>query len=92
MSGSKEAAEQAEAERIESEEFARNEERNRLARIDQGRLEHEAARAKDKKNQKRVNSDALKAMTACAGVTEEQGKSIIAAIVNGRIPHVKISY
>ena len=86
------AAEQAEAIKIRAEEFARNEERNRLARIAEGEKEAEEARAADLQHRKKINNAALEALIKCSEISQEQAKMIIEAMVKNQIPHVKISY
>jgi hypothetical protein len=76
-------------------------ERNRLAAIEteRKRVADEAARvaaetAKREANQKhlaKINNDVLAALVS-RGVETELGKTIIAAIARGEIPHTKISY
>ena len=86
------AAEQAEAIKVRAEEFARNEERNRLARIAEGEKEAEEARAADLQHRKKINNGALEALIKCSEISQEQAKMIIEAMVKNQIPHVKISY
>lgn len=82
----------AAAERAEREKLAAVEaERRRAA---EAKAAEEAAAAKREANKRhaaRIINEVLAGLTAC-GVDAETGKAIIAAIVRGAIPHVKITY
>lgn len=94
----KEAEERAariEKESAEREARARQEaaEKERLRQEQAARAEREAAEARQKDRDLRsaVNNDALADLIA-TGLTEEQGKAVVAAIVKQQIRHVSISY
>lgn len=82
----------AAAERAERDKQAAVEaERRRAA---EAKTAEEAAAAKREANKRhaaKINNEVLSGLTSC-GVDAEIGKAIIAAIVRGEIPHVKISY
>lgn len=94
----KEAEERAariEKESAEREARARQEaaEQERLRQEQAARAEREAAEARQKDRDLRaaVHNDALADLIA-TGLTEEQGKAVVAAIVKQQIRHVSISY
>lgn len=89
------AAEQA---RIDAEEKAKRDaeeavkrERERAEAEQRAKDEDQARREADQKHRAKINNEALKGLIE-AGLSEEAGKSVIEAIVKGKIPHVKISY
>lgn len=94
----KAAAQKAER---EAREAAAEAERNRLAAIEaerrraaEAKAAEEAAAAKREANQRhaaKINNEVLVGLTGC-GVAAEIGKVIIASIVRGEIPHIKIIY
>lgn len=83
----KEAAAQAERDR----EAAIDAERKRVADAQLREAEEAEKRAKNRAHQASVNREALAAFVAL-GASEEFGKAIIKAIVNGDIPHVRMDY
>lgn len=83
----KAAAERAEREKQEAIEAERRRAAEEKARIDAETARREA----DKKHRAKVNGEALTALVA-AGLTEEQGKVVVAAIARQEIPHIRISY
>lgn len=94
----KEAEERAariEKESAEREARARQEaaEQERLRQEQAARAEREAAEARQKDRDLRaaVHNDALADLIA-TGLTEEQGKAVVSAIVKQQIRHVSISY
>ena len=98
QSQQKEAEERAariEKESAEREARARQEaaEQERLRQEQAARAEREAAEARQKDRDLRaaVHNDALADLIA-TGLTEEQGKAVVAAIVKQQIRHVSISY
>lgn len=83
----KAAAERAERDRVAAVEA----ERKRAADAKAADEAAAAAREADKKHRAKINNEALAAIVA-AGASEDIGKAIIAAIAQGKVPHVKISY
>lgn len=87
----------AERERRANEEAERKareaveEERRRVAREAAEREAAEARRAADQAHRRKINREAMAAIVAL-GVSDEVGKSIVLAIVNGEVPHVSIRY
>lgn len=60
---------------------------------DEKRREQQEAerRASDRAHKAKVNGDALRALTAL-GLSDDQGKAVITAIVQGKVPNVTLSY
>ena len=93
-----EAAKRAEEARIAAEAKA---ERDRLAAVeaerkrieDEKRREQQEAerRAKDRTHKAKINSGVLAALSTI-GLSDELGKAVITAIVQGEIPSVTINY
>lgn len=82
----------AAAERAERDKQAAVEDERRRAA--EAKAAEEAAAAKREANKRhaaKINNEVLAGLTAC-GVDADTGKAIIAAIVRGAIPHVKITY
>lgn len=77
-------AERAAAEAVEAERRRAEEEAERAR-------QEQAKREADLEHRKARNREALAAVVGL-GLTEEQGKSVVKAIIEGRIPHVKIHY
>lgn len=95
----KEAEERAariEKESAEREAKARQEaaEQERLRQEQVARAEREAAEARQKDRDLRasIHNDALSDLIAAAGLTEDQGKAVVAAIVKHQVRHVSIAY
>lgn len=87
----KEAAERAERDRIAAIEAERQRaERQRIAE-QEAAAKAQAAREADKENRRKVNRDALEGIMA-AGISEEQGKALIALIAAGKVPNIHITY
>lgn len=92
------AAKRAEEARVAAAEKA---ERDRQAAVaaerkrieDEKRREQQEAerRANDRAHKAKVNDDALRALTAL-GLSEDLGKAVITAIVQGKVPHVALTY
>lgn len=83
----KEAAEAAEKEKARAVEA----ERKRIEAQKQAEIEAEKKREANKKHKTKINNEVLAALMI-HGITEDQGKNIIAAIVKGEVPHAKIGY
>jgi hypothetical protein len=66
-------------------------ERRRVAQEAAEREATEAKRAANQAHRRKVNREAMAAIVAL-GVSEDSGKSIVLAIVNGEVPHVSIRY
>jgi len=87
----KEAAERAERDRVAAIEAERQRaERQRIAEQEAAARE-QAAREADKENRRNVNRAALEGIMA-AGISEEQGKALIALIAAGKVAHISITY
>ena len=87
----KEAAERAEREHVAAIEAERQRiERQRIAE-QEAEAKAQAAREADKENRRKVNRAALDAMMT-TGISEEQGKAILALIAGGKVPHISIKY
>ncbi|XQZ98861.1 hypothetical protein ACOZ4Y_02715 [Komagataeibacter rhaeticus] len=92
------AAKRAEAARVAAAEKA---ERDRQAAVaaerrrieDEKRREQQEAerRANDRAHKAKVNGDALRALTVL-GLSDDLGKAVITAIVQGKVPHVTLTY
>lgn len=54
--------------------------------------EEVAKRAADIEHRKTINRAALAALITRASLTEEQGKAVIVAIIDGHIPNIRITY
>ncbi len=81
------AAEAAERDRLAAIE-------NERRRVAEEKAVADAATAKreaDKKHRTKINNEALAALILL-GLTDDQGKAVVAAIARGEVPHVKISY
>lgn len=95
----KEAREQAEKSAQLQIERAERKAKEAIKR-EQDRVEREKAAAKadqerrerDTEHKGSVNREALAALVKHSGITEQQGKDAIAAIITGKIPSVTISY
>ena len=101
-----EAAEKAKQEaearaqvQIEEERRKHQAELDRLARekrqqeeAEARRQAEEAARQADIAHQRSVNSAIVAALQAAASISADQGKRIVIAIVNGKIPNMRIDY
>ncbi|KMN48752.1 hypothetical protein VL04_17425 [Chromobacterium violaceum] len=87
----KQAAAQAEADRVRAAEEAAAAERRRLEREAEAKAEEENRRAADRVHRGRINSEVL-ADLKTAGLTEDQAKAAIRAIVNQQVRHVAIQY
>lgn len=82
----KELAAAAEAARIEAE----RKENERLRKEEEARIEEER-RAKNKTHQKNINQQVMAALIA-NGLSEQQSKDVITAVVKGKIPFMSINY
>lgn len=86
-----EAAERAERERLAAVEAERKRAEQERIAAERKAAEEQAARDADKENRRKVNRDVLDAVKAI-GISEEHGKSLIAALVAGKVPHVTLRY
>ncbi|WP_417834714.1 hypothetical protein [Thalassospira xiamenensis] len=87
-----EAAAKAAAEEAENRIRAEAEEKARQEAEAKAKAEaEEARRAANQEHRRKVNNEALKAIAAL-GVTDDQAKVIVLAIVSGEIPHVTLTY
>lgn len=86
-----EMQERAEAEAKRREQEAAERERLRIEREAAARAAEDARRAADQEHRRKINREALDAITK-TGVSAEQAKAIVLAIVSGEIPHVSIRY
>ncbi|MBU8540849.1 coiled-coil domain-containing protein [Falsiroseomonas tokyonensis] len=93
-----EEARQAEAARVAAEQRAERErqaaveaERQRVAEEAEAQRRADEQRAADRAHRGRINSGAVAALLA-TGVTEEQARVIVTAIISGSIPNVSIRY
>lgn len=85
-------AENAEKRRLADIETANrlNEERQEAEKL---RLALEQkARDDNKEHRKNINNEASKALQAFAGISEDQSKAVIVALVKGQIPNAKLTY
>lgn len=92
------AAERAEADRLaaaqqaeQDRQAAINAERQRAEKQRQDEEAETARRAADKAHRQKFNGEALAGLVT-AGLTEEQGKSVIIAVATGLVPHVTMNY
>lgn len=93
------AEKQAELDRIEAEkrateqaEAAAQAERNRIA-AEQAHADAERkAREADREHQGNINRAAMEAIQQSAGLTDEQARAVIVAIIKGEVPSVTINY
>lgn len=83
----KEIAFRAEAEKKRAVEA----ERNKIELEKQAALDAEKKREANKKHAAKINNAILSGLIAI-GLSEESGKSVITAILSGKIPNVKITY
>lgn len=94
-----EAEKRAEQERIDAEqraaeqaEAAAQAERDRIA-AEQAQADAERkAREADKEHQGNINRAAMEAIQQTAGLTDEQARAVIVAIIKGEVPSVTINY
>ena len=94
-----EAEQRAERERAEAEkraaeqaEAAAQAERDRIA-AEQAQVDADkAAREADREHQGNVNRAAMEAIQQAAGLTDEQSRAVIVAIIKGEVPSVTINY
>jgi len=87
-----EADKKAAAEKAERDQKAAVEaERKRTADVAAREAAEKARREKDKAHRTRLNNEALAALVAL-GIETELGKTVIAAIARGEVPHVSIEY
>jgi phage-related minor tail protein len=62
-------------------------------KAEQERLKAEQkARDEDKEHRKNINNEASKALQTFAGITEDQAKAVIIALVKGQIPNANLTY
>ncbi|AOZ48804.1 hypothetical protein [Chromobacterium vaccinii] len=87
----KQAAIQAEANRIRAAEEAAAAERRRLEREAEAKATEERRRAADTAHRAKVNREALDDLMA-TGLTEDQAKAVVCAIVKKQVRHVAIQY
>jgi hypothetical protein len=87
------AEQKAAAERAERDKQAAIEaERHRVAAENAAASADAARREADKRHRARVNGESLAALVAFAGLTEDQAKAVITAVVRHEIPHVSLTY
>lgn len=94
-----EAEKRAEQERIDAEqrateqaEAAAQAERDRIA-AEQAQADAERkAREADREHQGNINRAAMEAIQQAAGLTDEQARAVIVAIIKGEVPSVTINY
>ena len=93
-----EAERRAEAERIAAAERAERDraaaveaERRRVAQAEEAARQAEAARAADRAHRGRINKAAADALVAL-GLTDEQARLVVTAIVAGGVPAISIRY
>lgn len=82
-------AEKQEAERKERERIAAEQEQKRIA--EEARIAEEKRQA-DVNHRKSINTAALNMLIEHAGITHDQAKDVVTAIVQGLIPNVSIRY
>jgi len=87
----RERAERAAAEAVESERRRQEEERQRAEAEARRIAEAEARRQADVEHRKTINRGILAELVKL-GLTDEQGRGVVKAIVEGRIPNVSINY
>ena len=83
----KDAAARAEAEK----QAAIESERQRQQQEQQATAAAEAERAANVENQRKVNRTVMAAMLEC-GIEEEAAKAFLIKVVQGKVPHLKITY
>jgi hypothetical protein len=67
-------------------------ERQRIAAVKEAEDAEQRRRDKNRAHRQTINNQILDALQACSGITEEQGKKIIAQIVGGFVPNVTLKY
>jgi len=82
-------AEQEAAERVKQ---AAEQERQRIEDEERKRQEEDAKRQADVEHRRTVNREVLNDLVAHAGVTEDEAKKIVSAIVTGKVKNVIIQY
>ncbi|MEN6081582.1 hypothetical protein [Chromobacterium piscinae] len=87
----KQAAIQAEADRIRAAEEAAAAERRRLEQEAEAKETEERRRAADRDHRGRINSEVLADLKA-SGLSEDQAKDVVCAIVKKQVRHVAIQY
>lgn len=93
------AIESAEKAKIAAEEKAKRDaaeaveaERRRVQQAEEAEAKERAAREANRAHKSRINSAAVAALIEHAGLSEEQGKSVVAAIYHEKVPAVRINY
>lgn len=86
--------EKAEAERraSEAEERAKREAAEAQEAQRKKEADEQAKREANKAHKAKINRAAVAAMQKHAGLTEDQGKAVLKAIADGKVPAVKVSY
>lgn len=84
----KEAAEKAEKDK----QLAVENERKRIEKENQIRIEAEQAREADKKHRAKINNAVVAGIMELSALDEAAAKAVVIAIATGKVPHVRISY
>lgn len=70
---------------------AEQERQRQAAEVERQRIEAEA-RAADKEHKKRINNEAVNGLITHAGLTVEQARAVVKAVVFQSVPHISITY
>lgn len=87
----KAAKEKADADAKAAADKAAQDERDRIAAEQKKKDDEEKARQADKEHRGKINREVVTALVK-TGITEEQAKAVVTAIVKAEIPHTKINY
>ncbi|WP_369723311.1 hypothetical protein AB8Z38_04560 [Bradyrhizobium sp. LLZ17] len=88
-------AEQEERAKRQAEEAAARaveQERQRVAAQEAAQAAAEKKRAESKRRREKVHAEITAALIAATGATQDHANEIVAALTDGRIPHVAVNY